>query len=510
MSENLQKAPASAGLRTLAYLFISSLVVRIICFTQKDSLWLDESLTGWRTQSFSSIFEYEKPVPPLFPILVWMSRQVLGDGTWGLRFPSIVFGAALAPTLYYFLLNRLGHRKALAVALVGVFNTYSVSYSIESRCYALASWLALVHVGLLWRICCAEEPPRKSDLVYFALTGTALAYTHNWGLLMMAGGFTSAFCACILDRGVRQRLLGSLWKPYAAIAAAYLLYVPTLLGATSETGDMGPMWPRIPVGAMIHAILSGVLSNGLSEISAMCVGGALIGLSFGLHWRDDRAFWGRTMLFTLAFAALLQWRLPIYLAKRYDVVFLGGFLIVLGFALDGIVDRYAKRFAWGVVSTATLYGLFHFTTAPVVSNTKGYADLIESSRPDLTLVAAHRRFDPLLSVSLAYEFQVLRGIAPRVLETPKFTPLEYGYVYIPPLYQESAALQAIPPQVLQQRVAEATAPHSRVAFLGVPEEVAQLRGGLMGQWKVLNETYFLSTHESVVYFLLMERVPGAP
>lgn len=491
--------------RTMGYLFLLGLFVRYLFLIQKESLWLDEALTGWRTEGLSTIFEYGKSDPPLFYLLVWFSRQVFGDGPMGLRFPSLLAGALLGPTIYYLIRRRLGHNSAVAAALLGVFSSCSIRYSIEAHCYALATWLALVHVGLLWMLCRDKGSPSGRYLTFFCLSGIALEYTHNWGLLMMAGSFVTAVCAMSLDPGARTRLLVPLAKCYAGMAMVYVFYVPTLLKATVETSEMGPLWPQIPVSAMIHSILGAVLVGEYSEISAFCATGAVALTSLASHWKEERAFWGWTLIFTLGAAALLQSSFPIFVNNRYDTVFLGSFLMAFGFACEQVQGKL-KRVAWSIVFCATLYGLTSLATGQAESQTGKIADLIENDRAGLTLVAAHRRFDPILSVPLAYEFGVLRGIKPPIIETPEFVPLKYEYIYIPSLYREGPRLQSIPPDALQQRVAEVTGPVGRLAIVGLPEEVMLLSRGLQGRWKLRSESRFESRREGSVVYILLDKV----
>lgn len=506
MALELRSLWSNRNSRIMLSLFLLALVVRLIALSSKESLWMDEALTGWRTQSLSSIFEHEQTIPPLFPLLVWMSRQIFGDGSLGLRLPSVLAGAALGPTLYYFISRRFDSRIAFAAGILGVFNAYSIRYSIEARCYALATWLALMHIGLIWEYC-REKGDRRGPPFLVWLTGTALIYTHNWGLLLVAGVATGVFLRMVFDKSFKERLLNRLIKIYLAVGASYLVYLSTLLSAARDTEGMTGIWPELPVGVMNRLILGGMLSGSFSELSFLCLSSALILLTFGLPPGDERTFWGWTMLFTLGAASVLQLRLPLYLSGRYDVVFLGGFLAVLALACDSIADRRPRLVCWAIVLGATFLGSYTLLSGPAMSETAKIAALIQQDRAELTLVASTERIDPTLAVPLAYEFGVLRGITPPVLQTPTFKPLQYDYVYIPELYRQGSLLQSMPAQLIQQKVAESVGSLTRVSLIGAPAEVILLREGLPGQWTLLSESSFSSFHEGLVQYLLLERVP---
>lgn len=496
--------PQPVSFRILSFLFLFGFSIRLGLSLHHDGLWLDEALTGWRTQTFASIFQYEKPVPPFYYLLVWLSRQLFGDAALGLRMPSLLCGALLAPTLTYFLSKHFGHRFGLSVGLLAALNGYSLYYSYEARCYALATLLGVIHAAVCWEILLAPKVS-KTQFVAFGVSGVLLSYTHNWGLLLMGAVFWSLICRMALDREARARLLKGILAAYGVIGGLYLLYLPTLLTAASETGSMGPLWPKAPLSTVTFSILGAFLTGSVEPFAILFAAGSLAILSFSQPFRSATSFWGWTAIFCLLNALLLQLKLPLFLAGRYDSVFLGIFLTAVALACRAVPESWPRRVVWIVLLGFILLGASSVLTGAPKSSSKELADLVRRYNPELTLVALTHRFDPLLPVALGYEFEVLHGSRREVLETPKFIPLQYGYVYIPDCYREGPALQSIPADQIAKSAEAACSPYSRVALIGPPEELAVLRQGLGGAWRETAAFEFSSTTEGVSRFVLLQR-----
>lgn len=68
--------------------FLTGILFRLHGIT--ESLWLDEALMAWRTETLSAVFLTMDGSPPVFPFFVWISRQLFGGEPWALRVPSVL------------------------------------------------------------------------------------------------------------------------------------------------------------------------------------------------------------------------------------------------------------------------------------------------------------------------------------------------------------------------------------------------------------------------------------
>ena len=135
------------------------------------SFWTDEGLTPARSgYPVAQILRNEIVIqgyvstdthPPLYYLIIHVTRQLFGLSDFAFRYPSVLFGVLLIPLLYQFgrrlvpspLGRGLGRGSlplGLLVALLTTVNPLQVYYSQEARMYTLLVLLATGMSYVLW------------------------------------------------------------------------------------------------------------------------------------------------------------------------------------------------------------------------------------------------------------------------------------------------------------------------------------------------------------------------
>ncbi|MGH7139015.1 MAG: glycosyltransferase family 39 protein [Pirellulales bacterium] len=179
------------------------------------SFWFDESFC-WKMATFDRRTALDNH-PPLYFYLLWFWQRACGDSPGATRSLSVVCG--LGTVVGAYLLARQiqcktqnakcpgapGQNDAselaglLAAALVAL-SPFQIDWSQQVRMYALGACLTLVSSWLLLRAL-APARPRWQDFAWYTLAATALAYTHYFGLFVLAGQFLYAVGAALLSGG---------------------------------------------------------------------------------------------------------------------------------------------------------------------------------------------------------------------------------------------------------------------------------------------------------------------
>ncbi|HRO91435.1 MAG TPA: glycosyltransferase family 39 protein, partial [Promineifilum sp.] len=125
------------------------------------SFWTDEGLTPERSgYAIAQILRNDILIqgvvttdthPPLYYLILHLTRQLFGLSDFAFRYPSVLFGVLLIPLLYQ-LGRRMGGRAVgLIAALLAAVNPLQVYYSQEARMYSLLLLLVTGMSYVLWR-----------------------------------------------------------------------------------------------------------------------------------------------------------------------------------------------------------------------------------------------------------------------------------------------------------------------------------------------------------------------
>lgn len=223
-------------LTLLALIILCGIAVRSYELTAR-SIWFDEAFT-WRLIQFpftELIASTGHDVhPPLYYVLLKLWALVFGSTLLSLRAFSIAITASMIALVYGFVSSAF--RRPLFGLLASLFvaiSPWQIALSTEARMYTLAAALSL---GMLWAL-------QHRRWVIFALTAIALAYTHYYGLLLIAAtslwllGYLLISTHARLGELVTNRQFWQGLAAYLAVIIAYLPWLPTVLRQTKQVSQ---------------------------------------------------------------------------------------------------------------------------------------------------------------------------------------------------------------------------------------------------------------------------------
>ena len=163
----------------LSAVTVAGLLLRLPSF--RDSLNGDEVSTYFIVVGHSLggvlllVHSNQETTPPLYFVLAWFTKGLLGNQAQSIRLVSLVAGTAAIPLT--FLLGRLtvGRRAGLVGATCVALSPYMIFYSTQARPYMLVLFLALLSTLALLR---AIDTGRVTWWVAYAACSCAAAYTH--------------------------------------------------------------------------------------------------------------------------------------------------------------------------------------------------------------------------------------------------------------------------------------------------------------------------------------------
>jgi len=208
-SEPTTSPPWPRNYRIAIWSFAVCYLVAFVCFLGNSSLWLDETITAWCTAGdlrtcIQRVWDYQGQ-SPLYFILVWGIRQILGSSELALRslsLVSVIGCVAIFPAI----LRRLGLQRdawvgpvVVLAAMLGEFHA-----ALNARPYSIAIFCSLVSLYCLlrwidsrsWMTWLAYVAATLLTLVFHYLFGTFLAL-HLFVLWKRTGGDRRALLAWV-------------------------------------------------------------------------------------------------------------------------------------------------------------------------------------------------------------------------------------------------------------------------------------------------------------------------
>jgi uncharacterized membrane protein len=375
----VKPAPDGAGRFSIFAVLVVAAAVRLHGLGAR-SVWLDEGFT-WTTASaplleLIRICATEDATPPLSYVLTgWFLK--LGDTEVMLRMLSCLASIGLVWLTYR--LARLFTDRTVAVtaALLTALSPFQVMYAQEARSYTLVGFMVVASTYFFLR---ASLRGRRKDWFFYAATLVVGLYTQALvalGLQIQVGLFV--FLPA-LRRGFRPWL--------AALAVSFVLYVPWLVAAATQTSHLAVShWylekpgPReifhVVRGIAIAPIplvtasdlaatpgLDQLLPRGVAQALLLLLTGvpALIGAVIALR-SDDRGRLARVgllgLLLPLGSVAVLSMISPRLLPRFF--VFENPFLSLLTVAGIAALPAARLRTAWAVLLIALgFYGIARY------------------------------------------------------------------------------------------------------------------------------------------------------
>ncbi|MGM0669889.1 MAG: glycosyltransferase family 39 protein [Gemmatimonadota bacterium] len=212
-----------------------------------SEVWLDEAYSALLAVSETGELLRHLQVdahPPLYYLILkgWTALTSLDPLI--LRLPSLLFGTAAIPAVWVVASRMDQPRAGMAAAWLLALHPLHVYYSQEARSYALLSLLAL---GLYYAL--FHLLSREGRVLPAVLLGSALAYTHYFGLVFTGTTLLAAFLVMPGRRRTEIRLRapgrpslsaspGDFWSP-----AIHLGGLEGHFASTEGTGS--DQWSRV-------------------------------------------------------------------------------------------------------------------------------------------------------------------------------------------------------------------------------------------------------------------------
>jgi len=296
------------------------------------SFWTDEGLTPARSgYPVAQILRNEIVIqgyvstdthPPLYYLIIHLTRQLFGLSDFAFRYPSVLFGVLLIPLLYQLgrrlpsgrsageqgsrgagVRRRHGLSLGLLVALLTAVNPLQVYYSQEARMYTLLVLLATGMSTVLWLAIKKEDLTQRTPrtrrtqkefsswralrpwrslrevplfrwLFLYVVLAALAVYTHYTAVFLVAA--QALLWAWLLWRaGLRRLIIGAL----VAGALAAIPLVPYTLPRLSSGGEAN-YFPVSPLTVLADVVR--FFHLGLTVDFARPFVRALNGLALGL------------------------------------------------------------------------------------------------------------------------------------------------------------------------------------------------------------------------------------
>jgi mannosyltransferase len=375
----------------LAGLLLVSLLLRDTALHAR--YWIDEGLSvGIASHPLTAIPSVlrEDGSPPLYYMLLGLWTSLVGDGEARTHALSLGFALLTVPVGFFAGCKLFDERTGWFVAVLAALNPFLNYYSQETRMYALVVLLSLL---VITTFALAYVHGRRRWLAGFVLSGTALLYTHNWGLFTLAGTAV-ALLPLLRSKAVSWRdvLIG-----YGTIAVLYLPWLPTFLFQAHHTGAP---WSHAPSVNKLPGDLAALAGGPGPAVAILLVGGSGLatylatGEAAGRRSRQTTTVMavGVTILCAILLAFVASQIAPAW-TMRYFAAIVGPFVVLVGVLL-------ARSGTLGLVTLALLAGLWlHPPTARInnKSNVHHVAAVVSPwLQPGDIVVSTHPEQVPVL------------------------------------------------------------------------------------------------------------------
>jgi hypothetical protein len=332
--------------------------------------WIDEGLAvgiaGHPIGDLPALLIQDGSPPLHYALLhVWMS--LFGDGEAATRTLSLLAALAAIPAALWAGRALFGTRAGWAAAAVAATAPLLTIYAQETRMYSLLALLSILASGAFVR---AFAHGSRRALVAFGVLALLLAYTHNWGLYLLAG-FACALPIAARARGTRPVLRDAALVA-VPVAVGFAPWIPTLLDQAAHTGAP---WSIVPGPLEIVKPATVQFGEGLLALIALVAGG----LGLARARRPEVA----ALAIALLAGALLAWlgaQIEPGWADRYMNAFTGPVVLLVGAGL-------AATGRAGLVALGAIVLLGALDAAPAEkSNARDVADAV---RPGDAVVVTH-------------------------------------------------------------------------------------------------------------------------
>ncbi|MGB2886464.1 MAG: glycosyltransferase family 39 protein [Candidatus Acidiferrales bacterium] len=382
----------SPNSKRLEWLILAwGILLRLVPYIAKRSLWLDESELALNVihRSFAGLLKplnYEQGAPVGFLILEKAAVRVLGSGEYGLRFVPLLCGV-ISLFIFYRLAKLSISPKAVPIAL-GLFALSGplIYYSSEVKQY---SGDVVVAVLLLYAAIYYESYRlNRWALAAFGVLGAAsIWFSHPSVFVLVGVGLSLALFGCARSRWPGVRRLSVVFLLWAlGFAACYVLSLRHLSNDKALLGYWSFAFPPSPLLSLTSVrwfldTLFGVFRNpaglGFSGLAALAF---LVGCASMFSRNAEKAL----ILGLPLFPTLIAAGLHKYPFNGRLILFLVPTLLL--FVAEGAERIWSKTRDEAPIIGACLVGLLFLQ--PLLFSTY---DLIKPRASDLPLGIVHGR-----------------------------------------------------------------------------------------------------------------------
>lgn len=179
---------------SIAIVTVGGLLLRLPSF--HDSLFGDEISTYFivvghsLSRTLRLVESNQETSPPLYFIVAWLSKGILGSPAESIRLISLITGTAAIPLTFLLGLWTVGRRAALVGAICMAFSPYMIFYSSEARPFMLMMFLVLLSTLALL---CALRTSKLGWWVGYAVFTCGAVYTHYTAVFLLVVQLAWAF-----------------------------------------------------------------------------------------------------------------------------------------------------------------------------------------------------------------------------------------------------------------------------------------------------------------------------
>jgi mannosyltransferase len=149
-------------------------------------LWLDDAALAPAARApWSTLVELSQhsSTPPGVHLAGWLTQHALGSSVLAVRFPGVVAGVLLVPTLYLVGTELYDRRVGIIAAVIAAIGPGVVWLSATANAGAIAALLAAISLLGFARVLRRQ---RVRDWLLFTLSAVAVIWSHPFGVLHVA------------------------------------------------------------------------------------------------------------------------------------------------------------------------------------------------------------------------------------------------------------------------------------------------------------------------------------
>ncbi|MEI6222657.1 MAG: glycosyltransferase family 39 protein [bacterium] len=412
----------------LPLIFIIGILVRLPYLSQ--SIWLDESysvaVAGKSLRQIPLELAKDSSAPLHYYLLhFWM--QAFGKSEVVVRSLSLLIG--MLTLLVFFLIAKrlLGDKAGLLATTLLATSPFHTEFSQETRMYSL-----LVLFSLLSTFFFLEMLNKRRYWLLLGVINGLLILTHYWGFFLIETELLVAFWHTFTDKKRKSHWIVEMVK---SAALSVVFFLPWFSVFWQQLGNNPTSWMHLDTYQLWFAPVRSL--RYLLGLPSLCFVAKMVGefhlvlasvgfvCLFLFQKGKTTRLWQLFFLWTipLLIAQIISFRVPIYFAKRYDILVLPIFCLFAGMIL---ARAHAKR------------GLVIFFLI-LCCNTVSLAQLYAQPKSAYRVVAASllsraKENDLFIFTSLArtpfdyYYSQWTDGVSIDVVNFPSFLGVNPGFI----------------------------------------------------------------------------------